>query len=281
MKSSVLLLLPARPASDAAISASIRSILLLMSNAITPQTTDAALRQNPDLGTALIGRVATNSGGDDPVRLMNVPSLLAEFFIEAFAVDHPRAQRHHTPKDFTRPTVIGVRLPEPILMSFASPEPGKIQFGFFHTDFETAEEFQRRVSGVLSSIAQRRMLIAQFDNVDLQNFPDAAVAAIARDLDLCMLRKSTGVDEDSECHSFVLKVMMSHWTPEKDAAVRDELARLEERARIAECADCRMWYCPADNGTCPTTRAAHTEGARVTEVRYDTSPIFESDSKYL
>jgi hypothetical protein len=259
----------------------IRSILLLMSNTITAQTSDAVLRQNADLGTALIGRVATKSGGDDPVRLMNVPSLLAEFFIEAFAVDHPRAPRHHSPKDFTRPTLISIRLPEPIPMSFESRDPGKIQFGFFHTDFETAEELQRRVSAVLSSIAQRRMLVAQFENVDLHNFPDAAIAAVARDLDLCVLRKSTALDEESECHSFILKIMMCHWTPEKDAAVRAELARIEQRARIAECTECRMWYCPADNGTCPATRAQHTERARVTNVGYDTSPIFNPDPKYL
>jgi hypothetical protein len=63
------------------------------------------------------------------------------------------------------------------------------------------------------------------------------VTAVVCDLDLRVLCRSTALDEDSECHSFVLKIMMCHWTHEKEGAVRTEL---EDHPRIVESACCRM-----------------------------------------
>jgi hypothetical protein len=262
------------------ITPNIRRILLLMNNSIDEQTSEAELRQIPEFGIQFIGRPRKLTEPDRLIRLMNVPALIAEFFIEALATDQPPELRHHNGKVFVRPVVMNIALPEPIPMSFSSQSGGKIQIGFFDTDLESAADIERRVSLVLTAIAQRKMLVASFTNVDRVRFPVEGAAELAEGLGVCVLRKGGDVDEDGEVHSFILKIMQSHWDGEGADRVVARLEALKERSRIAKCANCDYWFCPAEGGECAITKRAHHELETVSVVTIETSPIFPPDPKY-
>jgi hypothetical protein len=251
-----------------------------MHNGIDEQTSDSELRQIPELGIQFIGRPRVLTSPDSPVRLMNVPALITEFFIEAFAMDQPAEFCHLNGKVLLHPIVMRVALPEPIPMSFSSHIPGKIQIGFFDTDLENAADIERRVSSVLSAIAQRKMLVASFANVDRVHFPVEKADELAENLGVCILRKMGDVDEDGEVHSFLLKIMQSHWDDDIANRVIARLEALKEGSRIAKCANCDYWFCPAEGGECAVTKRAHHELEPVSVVTIEISPIFPPDPKY-
>jgi hypothetical protein len=251
-----------------------------MSNGIDEQTSETELRQIPELGIQFIGRPRKLTEPDRLIRLMNVPTLIAEFFIEALATDQPPELCHLDGKVFTRPVVMNVALPEPVPMSFSSQGGGKIQIGFFDTDLESAADIERRVSSALSAIAQRKMLIASFTNVDRVRFPVEGAAELADGLGVCVLRKGGDVDEEGEVHSFILKIMQSHWEDETTDRVVARLEALKESSRIAKCTNCDYWFCPAEGGECAVTKRAHHELETVSVVTIEPSPIFPPDPKY-
>jgi hypothetical protein len=186
------------------------------------------------------------------MRRMNVPRLLAEFFIEAFAVDGPEVFRHCAHKHFPKPVVLPVCFPERIPMSFSSPEPQKIQIGFFESPRESSVDLERRVGAALNAMARRNLLIAEFRRVDTQNFPDAAITAVARRFGLPLLRLDQERDEGMQTKNVVVRIMIVEalWTQDVDAEIRKACTQAFVQGKVAYCSVCGLVFSAPDAAQC-------------------------------
>jgi hypothetical protein len=231
----------------------LRVTLMLMSNAVTRSTPESALRADANLGLALTGPAVPLPRPDEQVtRLMNVPALFAEFMLEALAVDQPPALRGVSPKHFAEATIIRVRLPEPIPMSFRSMDGQKIQIGFFTRPEETASAVETRVSSVLNALSHRQLFVAEFVDVDTQNFTAAALSELAAELRLPILRRTRAVNVDAQLQTCVVKIMKvdALWDAAVEARAREALEAALDAGRVAVCKFCGLQFCPADRGIC-------------------------------
>jgi hypothetical protein len=212
---------------------------LFICDPIDSDSSDADLFAIPELG---LFRFRPPQATDTPLRFLNVPSQIADFFIEVLAVDQPEETRHRAPKRFRRPILMGVRLPDPIPMQFSSPDPDRTRIGFFDSDLEPAVSLEHRVSRALNVISHRRMLVAQFLNVDALAAPDCARLANAHRVPV--LRVDCDCDATTETVTFVLRILQTRWGTREaiESAIREAFAAAE----VLFCSKCDLLYCAGD-----------------------------------
>jgi hypothetical protein len=225
-----------------------------------------------DLGLHMLGLPRPEPlPGEIPAHSMNVPRCLAEFFIEALAEDAPEIRRHRGRKEYRSPVILRIRLPDPIPMLVSTHDDAKIQFGFFDTETEMADALERRVSVALNQLAGRSLFIADFRSVDIQNFPDEAIPAIAREFKLPLLRLERGIDRENELKSFIVKILEVEWGDVLAAKVRAALQEAFERGKVCTCKVCGLMFSPLDHGGC---EEAYHRGQRL---RFPSGAIQEDD----
>jgi hypothetical protein len=179
---------------------------------------------------------------------LNVPSQIADFFIEVLAVDQPAATRQRALKIFRKPLIMRIRLPEPIPMQFSSPDPDRTRIGFFDSDLESAAALERRVSRALSVIARRRLLTAEFHSVDSAAVPDIARLAAAHRVPV--LRLDCDSDATTDTVTFVLRILQTRWDSALRGAIESAIRADFAAAEILFCAKCDLMYCASDGGPC-------------------------------
>jgi hypothetical protein len=241
---------PPRPRT--AVDARTRTLLMLMSNAVTPTTPEAELRANPNLGLSLGSPSPVLRGGERATRLINVPAALAEFLIEAFAADQEPALQGWARKSFPDPTIIHIRLPDPVPMSFQSINPETIQIGLYQQEEEAAIALESRISGVLNAMSQREIFVAELTDIAAQNFPDTAIDSLRSELQLPMLRLTRTVNPTTQRKTCLVKIMKvaSLWNSAVEARLHAVLERAFERACLSVCKFCALQFCLSDCGRC-------------------------------
>jgi hypothetical protein len=214
------------------------------------------LKDIPDLGLRFLSKPAlTDFGGYSGVGTsrLSVPIPLAEFFIEAFALDQPQGTALLKDKRFEVPTVLKFRFPA-VFPVAVETVPEYINFGFFDTPIATAAETGQLLHGVLNSLSRVPVYIVEFRQVDQLIVNQAAVAQLARDFNVIVLMRFGETDADFETLSVTVFILLSHWNDARDKALKGALKQLFDQAFVGFCKTCGNVFSPVDGGKCHTTK---------------------------
>lgn len=225
-------------------------MLLLMDNDIPVDTPPEELMNMPDLNLDLLTRPPltdfTPYYMETVQQKLRVPRRLAEFFIESFALDEAPQQIHISPKRFPeRGALIQFQIPA-VVPIFVTGESRTITFCFFNTPLISANDTERIVKRRLNVLSQRSLLVVHFERVDSRGFAQADIDAFANDLDVRVLVEFGRVDTAIETRDLTMFVMKSHWDPELEALVREEIDRLYAAAALNYCGKCGLLFAAGD-----------------------------------
>jgi hypothetical protein len=230
--------------------------LLLMNRQIPVQSTLDDLKRIPSLGLDFLSKPPltdftpyTGSG----LSRLSVPTALASFFIEAFAVEQPAGQQLNQDKRFDTPTVLKFRFPA-IFPVACESVPTYVNFGFFDTPIATAVETCQLLRGVLDSMSRVPTYVVEFREVDREVLTAAAVSKLARDFGVVVLLRQREANPEFETVSATVNILLSHWSDERDLALKAGIRGLFDRAFVGFCAECGNVFSPNDGGECITTK---------------------------
>ena len=180
----------------------------------------------------------------------NVPVFLGEMFIEAFAKDQPDEMRCCEGKRFAHPTTLTFEIPTPVPIQVVTDESGKVGFGFFTYGPFSANALDDLMDKVLKVIAQRAMMVVHMKKIDKELVTPARIREIANRLHVVILMSYGPTDKETESADVTLKIMKSHWTPELDAQVRDEVTQLYNSCALHYCKECKLLFNTGDGAHC-------------------------------
>jgi hypothetical protein len=140
----------------------------------------------------------------------------------------------------------------PIPIGFSTAATGEIRIGFFDNDVEKAEELEERVTATLNAIARRQLFIVDVKNVDERNFPEDALAKLANELRVPLLRLDRPGDDVNETRSFVVKVMKveGRWDEDIENKIKSEITRAFDIGKVGYCRFCRLLFSLLDTSPC-------------------------------
>jgi hypothetical protein len=230
-----------------------------LSEDFNPSDPLSSLTTHPELGFAVLQKPPITDfsafRGEPPKRI-NVPSEVADFFIEGFAVDQPASTKAVANKTFPKPITLKFSLPAIVPISVSSVEQGKVQFGFYETPLLSVAETEQRVNFILSAIARKETYVVDFTNVDKATFTTEEVIDFAADYDLILLKYDGRVNEELEIQDFTLKLLKIHWTVEREKELETGCTELFDLVYVAFCKNCQLVYSPSD--TSPSVSYRHT-----------------------
>jgi hypothetical protein len=164
----------------------------------------------------------------------------------------PLSQVHKAPKVFRTPTLLRLRIIDPIPLLFSSPEPRKTRIGSFDTEFDSAAAVEGRLWRLISALSDRPILTAEFHSVDAHAAPDPA--ELSATLGCPVLKFDCDFDPASDTQTFVLKILPERWTDE----VRTELEAVIKAkfcaAEVHLCERCGCLFCHEDGSACDSKR---------------------------
>jgi hypothetical protein len=230
----------------------VRALQVLSSDfrADSPMT---ALRADAFLGLSLLTRpqIADFSPFRGPgARGISVPGIVAGFFIEAFAIDQPRAARCLLEKSFPSTITLRFALPATVPISVRTVGAGKLEFGFYDTPVMTVDETLDRVDRILKLIAAKEMYVVEFTNVDSQSFTNAEIASFADEYEVVLLKSDGALDRELETQNFTLRVLKTNLDPGFERELREGFANLHQMAYVTFCLHCRLLYSPGEASPC-------------------------------
>lgn len=229
----------------------IRNILLLMSDEITFQTPDEEILKNPVFGLNRLEKTAGNEPmHPSPDMLVNVPSNICDFFVEAFAQNQPLDVLHRLNKDFSRHTTLFLSIPFTLPVSFYSIPDNKTQIGLYDTPIITAKEAHDLVTYVLNTIAIREMRVYHFEGIDAESFNTESLEKISRDLNVKVAISNYYVQEESELLSVDVNIMLSHISSERLSQIDDYMQKVFVSVKTFMCSKCKCIYCDNDGSEC-------------------------------
>jgi hypothetical protein len=207
----------------------LRSILMLISDAVTPETSDDDLFANPDLGLELLSFPAITNWSPFEAksvrRLLHAPRSVGGFFLECFAVDEPTETVRLFTKSFPRPRTLRLALPVPIPISVASENGGEtLSFGFFDS-LISADATELRVRTLLDTLEQRTVLHLRLEGVDARCVTRQALEDFSYKFDLRMLVDFT--------RGVRLLILRTEADSEAEREMRADLERLYDDALAA------------------------------------------------
>lgn len=234
----------------------VRRLLLLMSDQVTESATDDELYATNGLGLDLLSMPPIESlapYAGQPVRVLRVPARLAEFLIEAFAVDEPPASRHRAGKHFPEQRTLRFAIPVPVPISVGT-EKETVTLGFYDIPGFSSEQVQDLIKKILNIFARREVLVAKLNSVDSRGLTMTEVDDFAFGYDVCVLAQLGAADPDTESQSLSLLVMKSHWDRALEQSVVSGLKELYDDASLGYCKNCKQIFSEGDGPTCVTTR---------------------------
>jgi hypothetical protein len=218
-----------------------------------PDSPMPTLRANPLLG---LGRLRAPLLTDfsayqrAPARAIRVPSAVADFFIEGFAVDQPESMKQTPNKSFPTPAVLQFSLPVVVPIAVRSSESDQITFGFYDTPCMTANETFQLVRVLLTVISRKDLFVVEFTNVDRTAFTSQEIAEFAEDYDLVLLKCDGEADEELDVQNFTLKILKTQWNREREENLKDGIEELFRVVYVTYCKQCGLLYAPTDWSSC-------------------------------
>jgi hypothetical protein len=251
------------------VSDDLRSVLVVMSDAVTYDTPAAELFLHPELGLdLLLHPPITDWSVFTPAavrRRLRVPAMLASFFIECFAQDEPAETMHQYPKAFPQPLVLQCALPVPLPVSVSrDADAATLSLGFFDSLLPAAET-EARVRALLNGIYARSALHVTFERVDARFFSPETLDEFAFDFDVPLLARFGAVDPETETQGLSLLVLQTQWDQQRDQDTRAKLDALYAEASLTYCSQCGCLFSVGDGDGCvvpyhPGRRIAFPDG---------------------
>jgi hypothetical protein len=194
------------------------------------------------------------------------------FIIEGFAIDQPSSTRFLAEKLFSHPVTLRFSVPATVPVRVSSPSGG-FTFGFYDTTVMTAAETSARFSAIADVIARKEVYVVEFTNVDKIAFTIEEVGSFADDYNLILLKSDGPADDALETQCFTLRILKSHWSPEKERELHEGLRELFDLVFVAFCKNCGLLYSPGDTEQCVTYkhkgRQLRFESGQLEEVEMD------------
>jgi hypothetical protein len=227
-----------------------------MNNQVTDGMTDDELYAMNNLGLDLLAvppieSLAPYTG--QPLRILRVPACLAEFLIEALAVDEPEASRHVAGKHFPEKRTLKFAIPVPVPISVET-QGRTVALGFYDIPGFSSEQVQELVRKILNAFARREVLVAKLKSVDSRGLTMPEIDEFAYGYDVCVLAQLGAVDRETESWSLSLTIMKSHWDLALEQSVMSGLKQLYDATSLGYCKNCKQIFAEADGATCVTTR---------------------------
>jgi hypothetical protein len=227
-----------------------------MNDSVTYDTPEADLFAIPDLRLDLLSRPPLTDFRPyttaNFARGLRVPAVFAEFFIECFAVDEPRATLHRRHKVFPRDgAVLKFQLPA-VLPIVVKPEGKTVTFHFVDTPLLGSIETEQIVKRLLNVLSSRSLFVAKLERIDARSFAERIddIDSFAVDLDIRLLFDVGSIDRNLEVHDVTFFVIKSHWDGELERDVRESIAAFFDRTAVNYCSKCRLLFAPGDGEGC-------------------------------
>jgi hypothetical protein len=229
--------------------------LLYMDESIPGDAKTEDLIANPRLGLHLrSGPPITGPFTPDLAKVFTqVPIFVGSLLIEALGVRFDPALKCRQVKSFSKPRVIGLRVPVQLPFTFQDFGPRRTSIGFFDTSRITAADMQVHVNLILSNLSSLGLLVAEAKNLDSRTFAPALVT-FATDWGLTILYTVDNDNRETEVFDVTVRVLKSHWDDERDREVREELQALVKQSAVYHCETCKQLFSESDGPTCPRTR---------------------------
>jgi hypothetical protein len=227
-----------------------------MNNEVTDSMTDDEFYATEDLGLDLLSMPPIDSlapYGGQPVRILRVPAGVADFLIEALALDEPEDSRHLAGKHFPEKRTLKFAMPVPVPISVET-QGVTVSLGFYDIPGFLSERVQDLVKKILNAFAQREVLVAKLNLVDSRSLTMTEIDEFAYGYDVCVLARLGQTDPDQESRSLSLMIMKSHWDGALEQSVMKGLKQLYDSAALGYCKNCKQIFAEADGATCFTTR---------------------------
>jgi uncharacterized coiled-coil protein SlyX len=206
----------------------LRATLMLMSDTVTPETSDDELFANADLGLELLSFPPIEDWSQFEAsairRSLRVPGAIGAFFLECFAIDEPTETLHLFTKLYPRARTLQFALPVPIPIAVSSERDGEtLSFGFFDS-LLSADVTESRVRKVISALGRRTVREVRFEGVDPQFVKRQTLEDLSYDFDLRIL-----VDFGRDVRLLILK---TEWDADAEQETQ-ALVKLYEEALAA------------------------------------------------
>jgi hypothetical protein len=218
-----------------------------------PDSPMSAFRANPLLGLTRLQKPSLTDFSAyqrSPVRSMSVPSSIADFFIEGFAVDQINSMKQVPNKNFGTPVVLQFSLPAITPIAVRSEKPSEIVLGFYDTPNMSANETFQLVSVILTVISRMELFVVDFTNVDRSAFTREEIIDLAEDYDLVLLKYDGETDDGLDVQDFTLKILKTQWNLEREETVRSGIEEMFRVAYVTYCKQCGLVYAPTDSTPC-------------------------------
>ncbi|OHT03772.1 hypothetical protein TRFO_01428 [Tritrichomonas foetus] len=234
------------------ITSEIRKSLCVMSKEVSMTTDERELMKIPKLYLCLTLYPILKANDVVPTIAIDVPQIYADFLLEALSVTQPVVNAFHTPKIFTQPTTIMVRLPTPLPLVFSqSSKPNYVTIGFVDTTIIDAKSIRNIVSDTLNSLAKTEIFDAKFEKIDADcGFTDDQLIDLCDVLNVDLLKTDDIIDPDGKTRSFSILIMIQKWSLAQNDETSRELRTLFDEADMAVCKKCHEPFNIQKGGEC-------------------------------
>jgi hypothetical protein len=183
-----------------------------------------------------------------PSKKMTVDSLMADFLLERLAAE-PLAERQKTPKSWTAPTTVLIRLPVPLPVVFEAGENSmKTLLGFVETPEVPHIVVYDQVCHVLTKFHNEKVIVGKFALVAVTG-GDEKIEEMATANDAVLLKGKDLISRNGQTRDFAIFVMSNNWTQESERKIRNELTEIYERVKLWKCKKCKIPF--RDLHPCP------------------------------
>ena len=237
----------------------IRRALCIMNSQVTNEMSERELMKIPNLYLGLtLYPILKARPEASPKYAMDVPAIYIDFLLETLSVTQPIVDPFHTPKRFTQPMPIMVRLPTPLPIIFSpSKQPNHVTLGFFDTPIILASDIQTIVTNTLNNLAFTEIFEAKFTNVDSEcGFTDDQLLELSEKLEVDLLKTEDKHEINEKTRSFSIIMLKNQWTPSKTQAVQSALKELLDEAYLHLCKKCHDPFNSKTGGDCVGPKAS-------------------------
>jgi hypothetical protein len=110
------------------------------------------------------------------------------------------------------------------------------------------------LGAIADIIARKELYVVEFTNVDRAAFTTEEIGGFAEERGLILLKSDGHVNVELETQCFTLRILKSHWNPDKEQDLHDGLRELFDDVFVGFCKNCGLLYSPGDTGQCMTYR---------------------------
>ena len=147
---------------------------------------------------------------------MNAPINLVDLLIEGLAINQPDELRFKANKQFSQQTILKIKLPVALPISFLTPnDKDKTQLGFYETNLLDANNSQEQVKTVLNTMAEREKIVYQITNVTPESFSNNELEEFTKECNVIVL-KDNEQKGPNELVSFTLDVLKYDFDQNKE-----------------------------------------------------------------